>query len=349
MQLQEEVMRNGRIVLKSLADLGQFADLIASPAVRDDPPAVAVVPASTDSLAGADLEALAAALGTAAEELRAIAEADARAREEAASAVATFRRLEELVARLDALITGAEMTATRADGLVANALDEGCRKRAEQVKTVATTLAGSARHRLEATRAHAEVLRERRDVRQVLAEEARMAEAAAREAEERQRQDALRCGLVQVEALITEGNENEARRLLGRLAKEHPNSPEPASYVATLERRAQAVKCDATEHALRQARPLVRRAPDEALALLHPLDLDGLPDPLVRQVYGCWLAACRRLSLSGAHLYSPRFGRGAVLVPADDGRLAVVTAIGLPDWTHGRRFAAAALRGARAL
>ena len=74
-----------------------------------------------------------------------------------------------------------------------------------------------------------------------------------------------------------------------------------------------------------------------------------MPQPLVRQVYGCWLQSCRRLKLDRAVHYSPALGRGAVLVPADDGRLEVVSAIGLGRWKAGCRFSAAALKGARPL
>jgi hypothetical protein len=340
---------NGTITLKNLADLGQFADRIAGSDVYDEPVPNALVPPSLETVANTSVEAVVTAFVKATGELHALSEADTYAREAAASAVANYRRLEDAASRLQDLITNAEETVVRADDLATNGLDEACRIRAERVKTVTAALASSARCQLEATRAQIADVLQRRDVRRLLEEEQRAAQAAAREAEERRRQEELRRGLEQAEALIAEGNENEARRLLGHLAKDHPNSPEPASFIATLERRAQAVKCDAAERALRRARSLCRRAPDEAIALLGPLDLDGLPDPLVRQVYGCWLDACRRLQLNNARVYSPRFGRGAVVVPADSGQLAVVSAIGLPDWTPGRRFAAAAIRGARAL
>jgi len=74
-----------------------------------------------------------------------------------------------------------------------------------------------------------------------------------------------------------------------------------------------------------------------------------MPEPLVRQAYGCWLQACRRLKLEGAIHYSPSFGKGAILVPADDGQLEVVSAIGLRRWKPGCRFSSAALKGARPL
>ena len=83
--------------------------------------------------------------------------------------------------------------------------------------------------------------------------------------------------------------------------------------------------------------------------MLEPLDLTGVPEPLARQVYGCWLQACRRLGLDQAVHYAPAFGRGAVLVPTTDDRLEVVSAIGLPRWPAGRCLSRAALKGARPL
>ena len=74
-----------------------------------------------------------------------------------------------------------------------------------------------------------------------------------------------------------------------------------------------------------------------------------MPSILVRDVYGCWLHACRRLGLTDAVHYSPGSGRGAVLVPDGEARLKVVASIGLPGWTPGRSFSAKALKGARPL
>jgi len=91
------------------------------------------------------------------------------------------------------------------------------------------------------------------------------------------------------------------------------------------------------------------REPRQALVLLEPLELSDMPHPLVRQVYGCWLQACRRLKLEEAVHYSPALGRGAILAPTDDGRLEVVSAISLGRWKAGCRFSAAALKGARPL
>jgi hypothetical protein len=86
-----------------------------------------------------------------------------------------------------------------------------------------------------------------------------------------------------------------------------------------------------------------------ALDLLESLVLDDLPEELARHIYGCWLAACRRIGLLAAIHYRAGFGRGAVLIPAEDGCWEVVSALGLHRWERGRRFSPQALRGSRPL
>lgn len=354
---------NGHIVLHDLADLGRFLDVVVAPLPAADadlrppddgsrppgPPARSLLPVPIAPVSPNDLATLGAALAGVLADLGAVAEADAQARRQAGAALAVSRRLTDAAIRLEAVISRADEAAHRAEALAEGALSPADRDGAARVAATARTLVATARARLAAAHDQADALAARPDVSRLLDEERRQAAAAERDAEERRRRGQLEEGLGQVQRLLAKDNENEARRLLGVLAKEHPNSPETASLIATLDRRAQAVKTGAAEQALRQARRLARRAPAEAAALLGPLDLDGVPDDLARQVYGCWLAACRRLAPAGVRHYSPRFGQGAVLVPGADGRLEVIAAIGLPDWQPGRRFSPSALRGARPL
>jgi hypothetical protein len=354
---------NGRIVLRDLGDLGQFRDLVVvdqrptaeSPARDDATPGdrgsslatvlqVPVAPVAPDEVA-----ALAATLEAALAELRAVTEADAQARQQAAAARTNLRRLEDAATRLDEVVARAAEAEREAVRMSERALAPEDRGRAAYIANTAHMLAATAQARAAAARDQATALADRPEVARLLDEEREAAAATEREAEEHRREEQFQEALAQMHALVAEGKENEARRMLGVLAKAHPNSPEPASLTITLDRRAQAVKTGTADQALRQARRVARRAPDAVLALLGPLDLDGVPDGLAWQVYGCWLAACRRVAPPGARHYSPRFGRGAVLIPADDGRLAVLAAIGLPEWAPSRRFSPSALRGARPL
>lgn len=336
-----------RIVIKNLEELGRFSDLFVP---ADEAEEVrALVPVVTEPTTEADLEALAEAASQAALELRQLAEADTTARQEAEQALAQCRRLQNNAGRLERVAVEAEALANRAANLAEQAFDPNCREKAGEIATAVAAVAGTARHSLAALSGELAALSVREDVARLLSEEQAREEAARREAEERQREAHLREGIVRAEALAREQKFDEALRLLGPLRKIDPSRPELTSSIEKIRRQQWAVKTAEVEKALREARRLYRRQPREAIALLESLDLSDMPEPLVRQVYGCWLQGCRRLKLERAVHYSPTFGKGAVLVPADDGRLEVVSAIGLQRWKAGSRFSSAALKGARPL
>lgn len=336
-----------RIVIKSLEGLGRFSDLFVP---ADEAQEVrALVPVVTEPTTEGDLETLAETASRAALELRQLAEADAAARQEAEEALARYRRLQSDAARLKRVAVEAKTLADRAANLAKQAFDPNCREKAGEIAAAVAAVAGTARHRLAALSAELAAFSVREDVARLLAEERERQKAAQREVEERRREAQLREGIERAEALARDQKFDEARRLLGSLAKEDPSRPELTSSIETIRRQRWAVKTGEVEQALREARRVYRREPREALTILGPLDLNDMPEPLVRQVYGCWLQACRRLKLNGTVHYSPTFGKGAILVPADDGRLEVAAAIGLRRWKPGDRFSAAALKGARPL
>ncbi len=336
-----------RIVIKSLEELSRFSDLFAP---ADEAQEVrALVPVVSQPTTEADLEALAEAASRAAQELRELAEADAAARREAEEALAQYRWLQSSAARLERVAVEAEALAGRAANLAQQAFDPNCREKAKAIATAIAAVMTTARLRLAALSAELAALSVREDLARLVSEERAREEAARREAEERRREAQLRDGIARAEALAREQKFDEALRLLGSLRKADPTSPVLTSSIETIRRQQWAVKTGEVEKALREVRRFYRREPRQALALLEPQDLSGMPEALVRQVYGCWLQACRRLNLEGAVHYSPTFGRGAVLVPAGDGRLEVVSAIGLRRWKPGSRFSPAALKGARPL
>jgi hypothetical protein len=336
-----------RIVIKSLEELGRFSDLFVP---ADEVQEVrALVPIVTEPTTEADIEALAEAASRAALELRQLAEADAAAREEAEEALARYRRLQSSGARLERVAIEAEALADRAASLAQQAFDPNCRKKAGEIATAVAAVAGTARHGLAVLTTELAVLSVREDVTRLLSEERAREEEALREAEQRRREARLRAGITEAETLARDQKFDEALRLLGSLRKTDPSSPAVTSSIETIRWRQWAVKTGEVEKALREARRVYRKDPRQALSLLGPLEMSEMPEPLVRQVYGCWLQACRRLKLEGAIHYSPMFGRGAVLVPADGGRLEVVSAIGLRRWKPGDRFSAAGLKGARPL
>ncbi len=335
-----------QITLKSLEELGQFADVIvADQPVSDER---ALVPRPPEPAVALDLDALVETIRRSALELQALSTADASARKQAEEALAMHRRLTTDAGHIQRIAGEAEIVARQASAFAAGAFSLECQEGAAQVAEVAAMVANEARGRLQSITIEADALAGRNDVARLLGEERQLEEAARREAEERELQVRLAEGIAEAEALARAGNFDEALRMLGCLGEEHPNDPDLASCIDKVRRQDWAVKTSLAEQALRTARRN-RRDAQTAISLLATLDLTCVPDVLARQVYGCWLHACHRLCADSAVHYSAAFCQGAVLVPIHDGKLEVVSAMGLPRWHAGRRFSRVALKGARPL
>jgi hypothetical protein len=335
-----------QIVLRSLEELGQFADVIVS----DEPVSAerALVPQPPDPPTPRDLDDLVETLRRSAEELQGLSAADEHARKQAEQALAKYRCLTADAGQLRRIAADAEQVANQAKAFCARAFTVECHEGATRVVKAATVVADDACARLQVLNVEVEALSAREDVARLLVEEREREEAAHREAEERERQARLTEAIVEAEALASAGKFDEALRVLGSLAKEDPSFPDLASCIDKVRRREWAVKTSMAEEALRAARRN-RRDPQVAVALIEPLDLTCVPDAVARQVYGCWLKSCHRLCRNDAMHYSVGFCKGAVLVETNDGQLEVLSAIGLPRWRAGRRFSRVALKGARPL
>lgn len=335
-----------QIVLRSLEELGQFADVIVSDEVVSTERAL--VPQPPAPPAPHDLDDLVETLRRSAEELQALSAADAAARNQAEQALAKYRRLTVDAGQMRRIAADAQQVASQARAFQARAFSVECREGATQVTNAATAVADEARVRLELIHREAEALSARKDVVCLLAEERQREEASRREAEERERRARLAEEIAQAEVQARAGNFDEAERMLGCLATDHPNDPALASCIDKVRRQEWAVKTSVAERALREARRN-RRDPKAAIALFEPLDLTCVPDVLARQIYGCWLKSCHRLSTNDAMHYTVGFCKGAVLVETQDGQLEVLSALGLPRWRVGRRFSRVALKGVRPL
>lgn len=335
-----------QIKLTSLEELGRFADVI----VTDETISMerALVPQAPMPAVALDIDSLVETIRRSAEELQLLSAADAQSRRQAEEALAKYRRLTADAGKLQRIAGDARDVAEKASILAAAAFEPECQEGAARVAAAAAFVANEADSRLRSVMVEAQALAVRDDLVRLLAEERELAEAARREAEEREYQVRLAEATVEAELLARAGNFDEARRMLGCLAKEHPNSPDLASCIDKVRRQEWAVKTSMAEQALREARRN-RRDPQAAIALMERLDLASVPDALARQVYGCWLKACSRLGHRDAVHYSTGFCKGAVMIPNPDGRLEVVSAIGLQRWDRGRRFSPAALKGARPL
>ena len=323
------------LVLTSLSELAMVRDLFV-----DDgpvPEARALVPVIS-ATGPEEIESLAATAGQALEELKELLAADGERRHEAEQELARWRRLSGEALRVRRICSELRDAAERSGELAGTAFDPAARQRAGSVAATTGRLANQAEAHASVLEREAGVLAKREDIARLLAEE------------EEQAKEERMCEMLALAGKYLDGGRyEETRRLLNSLEKNISGVPGLELTFATLRRREQAVKIRTAETALREARRLHRRDPAQAIRLIEPLDLGVLPEELARHLYGCWLAACRRIGLLSAIHYRAGFGRGAVLIPTADGCWEVVSALGLRRWEPGRRFAARSLRGARAL
>ncbi len=327
-------MRQG-IVLTSLGELERVRGLFAE--TGPVPESRALVPVAGGG-GPQEMEELAEAAGQALGELRSLLTRDGERRREAEQGLGRLRAVQGESARLREVASELGDAARRAGELAQSAFEPAARQRARDVAAETMRLVTRAEAHASMREREAAVLAARGDVARLLEEE------QARKEETRMRNELELAG-----EHLDGGRVGEARRLLDSVEKNISSAPDLERTFVTLRRREQDVNTRAAEAALAGARRLHRREPARAIELLEAVGTEGLPEELTRHLYGCWLTACRRLELMAAIHYRAGFGRGAVLIPAADGRWEIVSALGLRRWERGRRFAPRALRGARPL
>ena len=323
------------LVLNSLADLAAVRDrFVVDQRVPDELALVPVIDERDPDAIGTLVTDARAALA----EFEAVIEADRTRRGEAEAGLAQWRHVRDELQRVDRIAVQTREAATRADELARSGFAAGDRHRARSVAEHMARLATRAEAHAAVLRREADALAERDDISRLLAEE-----------RNQEQEMEMRETLTLAREHLDHDRHEEARRLLTSLGKSISSQPDLQGTFETLRNRAEAVKVQVAEDALREGRRLHRREPVAALDLLERIDLEGLPEELARHLYGLWLTACRRIGLLAAVHYRTGFGRGAVLMPTADGQYEVVSAIGLRRWQRGRRFAPQALRGARPL
>ena len=324
-----------RIVLTSLGELEAVRDLFAQggpiPAER------ALVPVIRGTGA-AEREAVDAEARQALDDLKQLLARDGERRLEAERGAGRVRAAASEAAGLRRTAREMEEAAKRAAALAESALDRSARERAAGFAATAGRLRNRAEAHATALEREARALAGREDVARLLAEE-----------EARKEERTMREELALVGRHLDGGRNEEARRLLDSLDEKVAGVPEIADAFEALRRRERAAHLRAAEAALAGARRRHRREPARAIELIEVVEFEGLPEEVARHLYGCWLAACRRLGLLAAIHYRAGSLRGAVLIPTADGRWEVVSALGLRRWERGRTFAPRALRGARPL
>jgi hypothetical protein len=114
-------------------------------------------------------------------------------------------------------------------------------------------------------------------------------------------------------------------------------------------------RVSAVEEAIWAARRELRHCPAEAVARLEAVDVEGLPEPLIRDRFGEWARSCarwcRERGLYEPLRYAPYPGRGAVIArERPDGPLVVISAIGMDaQWRVGTEVAGRFILGAQPL
>ncbi len=324
-----------RIVLTSLGELEAVRDLFADGGPI--PVGRALVPV-IGGTGAAEREVLCRAARQALDDLTQLLARDGERRLEAERGAGRVRAAASEAAGLRRTAREMDEAAKRAAALAESALERAARERASSVAATAGRLRNRAEAHATALEREARALAGREDVARLLAEE------EARKEERTMREELTLAG-----RHLDGGRNDEARRLLDSLEGKAGGVPELADAFEALRRRERAAHLRAAEAALAEARRLHRREPALAIELIEGVELDGLSEEVARHLYGCWLAACRRLGLLAAIHYRAGPLRGAVLIPTADGHWEVVSALGLRRWERGRTFAPRALRGARPL
>lgn len=343
-----------RIVVKSFTDLAlvlKLEDLPAEPSA--EAPATATVTATQDEppdLAQllADLEAAGATLAemTRCDEARRV---QARRDLDAYDAVAASQREAEQAR------DRAQQVREQAEALAQTGFTEEVQTTAARIEETARRAETTATAMAEQRRLEAERLADQPDIQRLLAERRQHEEAEqARRAEvERARRvaEAVDAGCAALQA----GLLAEAQAALDAAASDAPDHPDVQDLRRRLAQREFAARVTLVEDTLWQARRAFRHDPAAAVADLERLDLDDLPDPLARQVFGAWARACLRLCRDRGIVqplrYAPRPGRGVVIARSHtSGYFVVVSALGMGDgWRVGAAVSERVVRCARPL
>ena len=328
--------------LKSFAELAEALNLdepsVAQAAAEPEQFAVAAIePAAPLDFANllAELEAASATLAT-------VMRQDQETR---SLALRDLEQYDALVGRqheAEAVGQRARQVRNEAETLSNDAFAEEARDQAKRVAIVAGQAEATALRSAEQWGQQAQHLARQLDLERLLAERQRQEEVDKAKAAEAETAQRLIGALAQVRETLDAGRLEEAKGLLGPLMKEHPGNPEVASLNSIVSQRELTVKVDAAEEVLWTARRSHRRDPAEAVAILATIDVQGLPEPLARQVFGEWARACARLcrerEIAEPLRYAPDPGRGAIIArETPDGAYVVISALSMgPAWETGK-------------
>ena len=287
-----------------------------------------------------DLSALLARLERATADLAAVASADRKARDLAQKDLERYDSLIQEAEEAERVGERAREARREAESLLSSAFSPEAREAAKGVADLASQVEAEAAEVVALRRKEAESLGERPEIKRLIADRKEREEAEKRRAAEIVRSRRLEGALASIREMVETGRLEEAQTLLGAVATEYPESAEVRSLAQIIAQRVLLVKVQAAERALWLARRDLRHDPAAALDILTALDVEGLPEPLSRQVFGEWARVCSRVCQERGTLeplrYAPNPGRGAVIAKEQDGCWVVVSSLGLDgNWAPG--------------
>jgi hypothetical protein len=342
-------------VLNSFAELADALDLdaLAEEPIADESVDPMLPEPTTEP--PTDLAVLLEGLQRAGATLTAIARRDQEAQ---AEALRDLERYEQLITRqreAERARDQAQQVRREAEVLSEQAFADEARREADRIVGIAVQAEVAATDAATYWQGEVGRLAAQLDLDRLLAERRRREEAEKAKAAEAERARRRAGALARARAALEAGRFEEAKGLLGPVVSENPGNPEITTLETIIAQRELTVTVDAVEEALWEARRVYRHDPAAAVARLETLDIDELPEPVARQVFGEWARACSRLCRerggSEPLRYAPDPGRGAVITrEAPDGPYTVLSALGMgSDWQTGSTVGERQVRRARPL
>jgi hypothetical protein len=342
-------------VLTSFAEL---ADALNLDALQQD----TTIPESVEPLLPeptadppSDLRALLEELQRAGATLATIARRDQEAQTEA---LRDLERYDQLVVHqrdAERARDRAQQVRHEAEALSDQAFADEARREAARIVRIAIRAEVAATDAANCWQGDVERLATQLDLERLLAERRRREDTEKAKAAEAERTRRLAGALAGARGALRAGRFEEAKRLLEPVANDYPDNSEITTLETIMAQRELSVKADVVERTVWEARRVYRHDPAAAVTQLESLDIDGLPEPLARQVFGEWARACSRLCRERGFAeplrYAPDPGRGAVLArESPDRPYVVVSALGMgPDWQTGSAVSERQVRRARPL
>lgn len=300
------------------------------------------------------LAGLLARLEAATTTLTTLAQQDQEARETARRDLERYDVLTREAREAEEARERASRVRREADTLASKAFADEAREAAVYVLELAAQAEAVAEQVAHERRTAAEIIEQRSDVQKLLVERKIAEEVEKARAAESARAERIAGNLARARDLIESGTIEEAKLLLDSIRHDDPENAEVADLQESIARRELAARAAAAEQALWLVRRDLRHDPSEVVSRLTALDVDGLPEPLTRQVFGEWARACSRVcrekNLADPLRYAPNSGRGVVLAHDDAGRYFVVSSLGMNGhWKAGSLVDEWVVRGSRPL